>query len=58
MSTPHRYLRKRLSSMVPGKPLKIREGSYKQLRDREWLLNRVENNLIFLIRSTAPNPDF
>ena len=53
MSTTSRYPNKRLSSILPGSSLKIREGSYKQSRDREWIFNRVENNLIFLIHKNG-----
>ncbi len=49
MTDAHRFPNKRLSSILPGTPLKVREGLYKQLKDREWIFNRVENNLISLI---------
>jgi hypothetical protein len=39
----------RLDSVSSGKVLKLKEGLYKQLREREWIFNRTENNLIFLI---------
>ena len=53
MSNMHRFPNKRLSSILPGRPLKIREGLYNQLRDREWIFNRVENHLIFLIHKNG-----
>jgi hypothetical protein len=53
MSNMHRFQNKGLNSILPGRPLKIREGLYKQLRDREWIFNRVENNLIFLIHKNG-----
>ncbi len=53
MSHVHRFPDKRLSSILPGTPLKVREGLYKQLRDREWIFNRVEDNLIFLIHKNG-----
>jgi len=53
MSNMHRYPNKRLRSILPGRPLKIREGLYSQLRDREWIFNRTENNLIFLIHKNG-----
>ena len=53
MSAPHRFPNKRLSSILPGRPLKIREGLYNQLRDREWIFNRAENNSIFLIHKNG-----
>jgi len=53
MSNMHRFPNKRLSSIFPGRPLKIREELYKQLRDREWIFNRVENNSIFLIHKNG-----
>jgi hypothetical protein len=39
----------RLVSVSSGKLLKLKDGLYKQLREREWIFNRTENNLIFLI---------
>ena len=49
MSRIERQLKVRPNSILKGKPLRLREGLYKQLRDREWIFNRTENNLIFLI---------
>lgn len=43
----------KLNSLLSGKALKIREGLYKQLREREWIFNRMENNLIFLIHKNG-----
>ena len=53
MSSIERYPKPRLNSILSGKLLRLREGLYKQLRDREWIFNRVENNLIFLIHKTG-----
>ena len=39
----------RLNSLSPGKLLKLKDGLYRQLKEREWIFNRTENNLIFLI---------
>ena len=41
--------RSRLSSVSSGKVLKLKEGLYRQLTEREWIFNRTEDNLIFLI---------
>ena len=43
----------KLNSLLSGKSLKIREGLYKRLREREWIFNRMENNLIFLIHKNG-----
>ncbi len=40
-------------SVLSGKLLKIREGLYKQLHEREWIFNRTEDNLIFLIHKNG-----
>ena len=53
MSRIERAPKSRLSSIPPGEPLRLREGLYKQLRDREWIFNRVENNLFFLIHKNG-----
>ena len=39
----------RLNSVSSGKVLKLRDGLYRQLKEREWIYNRTENDLIFLI---------
>jgi hypothetical protein len=39
----------RLNSVSSGKLLKLREGLYRQLKECEWIFNRTENDLIFLI---------
>ena len=49
MSRIEKRRKVRLSSILKGKLLRLREGLYKQLRDREWIFNRTEDNLIFLI---------
>ena len=48
MSKIDRRRKARLNSILRGKLLRLREGLYKQLRDREWIFNRMEDNLIFL----------
>jgi hypothetical protein len=42
-----------VNSALSGKLLKLREGLYKQLREREWIFNRMENNLIFLLHKNG-----
>ncbi len=49
MSEIHRFPKNRLGTILSGKPLRIREGLYKQLREREWIFNRMEKDLIFLV---------
>jgi len=39
----------RSNSVSSGKLLKLKDGLYRQLKEREWIFNRTENNLIFLI---------
>jgi hypothetical protein len=39
----------RLDSVSPGKLLKLKDGLSRQLKEREWIFNRTEDNLIFLI---------
>ncbi|MGB7575298.1 MAG: hypothetical protein WBN53_15705 [Thermodesulfobacteriota bacterium] len=41
--------RSRLSSVSSGKVLRLKEGLYRQLKEREWIFNRTEDDLIFLI---------
>lgn len=44
----------RLSSTSSGKVLKLKEGLYRQLKEREWIFNRREDNLIFLLHKEGP----
>jgi hypothetical protein len=39
----------RLKSLSSGKLLKLKDGLYRQLKERQWIFNRTENNLVFLI---------
>ena len=39
----------KLNSVSSGKVLKLKEGLYRQLKEREWIFNRTEDNLVFLI---------
>jgi hypothetical protein len=53
MSRTQRLPNSKVDSILSGKLLRIREGLYKQLREREWIFNRMENNLIFLIHKNG-----
>jgi len=53
MSRIERLPDSKLNSLLSGKSLRIREGLYKRLREREWIFNRMENNLIFLIHKNG-----
>jgi len=39
----------RINSVSSGKHLRLKDGLYRQLKEREWIYNRTENDLIFLI---------
>ena len=45
----HSVEKARINSVFSGKVLKLKEGLYRQLKDREWIFNRTENDPIFLI---------
>ena len=49
MAHIHSVGKPRMSSVSSGKVLKLKEGLYRQLKEREWIFNRTENDLIFLI---------
>ncbi len=38
-----------LKSLSSGKLLTLKDGLYRRLRARQWIFNRMEDNLIFLI---------
>ena len=41
-------------SLIPsGKPLKLQEGVYEQLKEREWIFNRAERDIIFLVHKSG-----
>ncbi len=42
-----------LRSISADKCLRLREGVHKQLREREWLFQKVENDLVFLIHESG-----
>jgi hypothetical protein len=39
----------RLDSVSSGKLLKLKDGLHRQLKEPEWIFNRTENNLFFLV---------
>ena len=41
--------KRRLSSVPSGKLLKLKDGLYKQLKERKWVFHRTEKNLVFLV---------
>ena len=49
MAHTDRVVKPRSDSVSSGKLLKLKDGLYRQLREREWIFNRTENNLVFLI---------
>ena len=53
MSRIKRSPKSKLNSTLSGKLLRLRENLYKQLHEREWIFNRMENNLIFLIHKNG-----
>jgi hypothetical protein len=53
MLRTQRPSKSKVSPILSGQSLKLREGVYKQLKDREWMFNRAENEIIFLIHKTG-----
>jgi len=49
MAHINRIAKARINSVPSGKLLKLRDGLYGQLKEREWIFNRTEDNLVFLI---------
>lgn len=49
MAHVNRLGKSRLNSISSGKLLKLKDGLYRQLKEREWIFNRTENNLVFLL---------
>jgi len=42
-----------LNYLTPGTRLRLREDVYRHLKEREWIFNKVRNNMIFLLRETG-----
>ncbi len=42
-----------LRDISPGAHLRLRENTCRQLREREWVFNRTENDLVFLIHENG-----
>jgi hypothetical protein len=39
--------------LIPqGKNLRLREGVFKQLHERNWIFNKLENDTVFLIHES------
>jgi hypothetical protein len=49
MARVNSITKSRLNSISSGELLKLKDGLYRQLKEREWIFNRRENNLVFLI---------
>jgi hypothetical protein len=50
---PQKHARSILNHIPRGIPLRLRENAYRQLKEREWIFSRTENNLIFLIHESG-----
>ncbi|OGP74320.1 MAG: hypothetical protein A2W09_03365 [Deltaproteobacteria bacterium RBG_16_50_11] len=42
-----------LDPIFSGKPIRLKEGVCRQLIEREWIFNRTENSMIFLIHKSG-----
>ncbi len=49
MTRVNGIIRSRLNSISSGELLRLKDGLYRQLKEREWIFNRTENNLVFLM---------
>ncbi len=49
MKPPKSFLR----SLSSKKRLKLREGVYRHLKEREWLFSRLENDTVFLVHHSG-----
>ena len=43
----------RLKSLSSGNLIKLKDGLYRQLKDRQGIFNRTEGNLMFLIHKNG-----
>jgi hypothetical protein len=50
---PQKARRSILNYIPQGVHLRLRENVYRQLKEREWIFSRSENNLIFLIHESG-----
>jgi hypothetical protein len=49
MAHNDRVARARLRSFASGEPVRLKESLHRQLKEREWIFHRADNNLIFLV---------
>jgi len=40
-------------SIIKGQPLRLRDGLYKQLKEREGIFNRAEEDMLFLVHKSG-----
>ncbi len=50
---PQKHVTSILNHIPRGVHLRLRENAYRQLKEREWIFSRTENNLIFLIHESG-----
>jgi hypothetical protein len=53
MLGPQKTSKSKLKPIPEGQPLRLKENVYKQLKEREWIFNRAENEIIFLIHKSG-----
>ena len=53
MLKAQRLAKSKLNAILSGKFLRLREGLYKQLHDREWFFRKTEKDMIFLIHRSG-----
>jgi hypothetical protein len=49
MDHANSHVKVRQKSLSSGKILTLKDGLSRQLKERQWIFNRTENNLTFLI---------
>ncbi len=47
------FPKSRMGAIPSGRRLRLRDGLYRQLAEREWIFNRMENNSIFLVHQSG-----
>jgi hypothetical protein len=52
LTQSHILARRVLSHISPGKRVRLRDDTYRQIKDREWILNKIDSDGIHLLHES------
>jgi len=48
----HILAKRVLSHISPGKRIRLRDNAYRQIKDREWILNKIDSDGVHLLHES------